>query len=567
MVLPSGARYVGHEPLQYEHILRASPQRLLTDTAQTVLTVAAALLFAVAVLVLLLAVTRAWREGRKSKVIIRIIDDATGNPRASAAALGLTYRLREELLEALPSLVERSKQLVEEIKSDVTNPIHDLIIADIDHNILLDDIASSQRQLAESINTLIPDSARSPVRVITETLLRPQGLLVSGAFQRISDAPGAVGISFNVRLLQVDDIGSRVTLWEDDRAHVSGKEVVERLSNLIRPSSRSLAFELLRCNLLAIRPQRPLRDRLAIWRDDRTQPKREAVVNVIIGMLYQNTARRYGPATVSFYRLSALSLEKVQSLNHYMATYLLASAVAEQGRREKSNSEAVELLLRSSQLFEKALGQLSSGAAGGSARALKEQNGVQLETLSGTGSNGGRQRSPISEGTPRDDSDHQRYKREDLKIRTALDTVWCLLVERSPKESEGAAVRAVRDLEADLTEAREIDTLLEEDPNATTCYALACAFAVAHRVEPLRHFGLDLARCLMEAKRWLVLAWLRDERWWVDGIDDPDLDSLREWAAEAHRRLQEERAVKGGDEPFNAARAHEIVHAVVDNRC
>ncbi len=485
------------------------------SVARTVLSVSAAVLTTAAVAILVWAFFQAWRNSRKARVDISTVADATGDRTTKDTVLGLTHLLREEVLTALPRLADRMKHEIDDAKADPTSPLATLVRDDVAiEKRLVGDIGSSQQELTESITTLAPETARGAVRVITETVLRPRGVRVSGVLQRVNDAPGGVGLSFCVDQLQGAEATRRVTLWEDGDTDTSGKTVVERFYDLMVPASRSLACELLRQHLTArARKRRPgdvLRGRHADLRG------REAVIDFMVGTAYLSAAARYAPATMSFYQQAERALTNTATLDHYRVPYVRAEALAQRARRE-GPEEAVNLLQGSIALLEEARKKL-----------------------------------------PRARLDDPRRTTADLNIRASLAVVRCLLVDRLPDEPwrAKAAASAIADLQ-------EVDTSpLEHSPSlqdSTVLYNLASAFAVASALDPLADHGVDLQRCLRRAKECLLYACLGSEQWWTDGKADPDLRLLQPWMLDARRQV----LATGGEAPLDRDAVCAIVSLAV----
>lgn len=491
------------------------------ELAGTVLSVGGALLVSAAVVILVIGFVRAWRDGRRTKLVVATLEDATCDPATDGAAVGITHRLREEILETLPHLAGRWKDIVEHPPPGATSPIgtmstHGNALAVQ----LVDDIATTQRQLTESIESLAPDSARNALHVVAQTLLHPRGIQVSGALQRTSDAPGGVGMSFTVNELHSRDAARHITIWEDGTSQVAGKALLERIHALVVPASRALACELLRQQLTNTRSERrfPLGLALLIGsrRAVRRAYRREAVVDFVTGLVYQETAHTCLPATVSFYRLSASALERADAgLDYYKAPFLRALSLAELGKREEDDERAASVLTEANRLLDDAHRQLPAA-------------GLPDEVM----------------------------RVEDLKIREAVATNCCVIVERLPDEADRAKQAA-----AVIAELQSVDPSLHED--SSLLYNLACTLAVASRMTELKHHGLVADRCLTHAQRSLLHACLRDDGWWHDATVDVDLASLHPWMPRARRLLADARAARTATAVLNPAARSDVVEEVL----
>ena len=464
----------------------------LREAAEFALTVGGAALSLAAVALLAAAGWRAWKQSRRTDVIIETLADATGDAATAAAALGLTYRLRERVVTQLPKLADHAKRSVERAADDSTSPIRTLMGKDIEgRNALLGDITSSQKDLVESMESMVPQAARGAYRVVANSLLRPKEVRVLGVLQRVSDASGGVGISLTVNHVGAEEAASRITVWEDEDCDISNMTVVERFHALTRPAARAVACELLR-QRLRVRMSERRTHRRRPHRDEKRQAD-EAVVEFLVGGAYQNAAHGSKRATKSFFHLAKLRLQSsAEHLDHFKLSFQLANTLAELGRRQGADREkAIDLLSRSTRLFEEAGTKLP--AAG-------------LHPVAGDA--------------------------EKLRIQTALTMNACLLAELLPDDDPRAKQAAA------LARALgTVDPARYEAPGVF--YNVACALAVAARVEGLARHGSDRERCLEQSRVWLLHAGARNDQWWTQGTEDPDLCMLRDWIPVARRRLWE----------------------------
>ncbi len=491
----------------------------LAEAADFVWSLARVALLAGALIVLAATVVRAWRRSRMTEIVISTLADGTGDPVAGAAALGLTYRLREEVLSALPQLADHAIKTVERAAKDSTSPLQSLALDDIARESLLRDISSSQRELTESMESLVPEKARGAYRVVANTLFQPKEVQVSGVLQRRDDRPGGLGISFTVLHVGSEEAASRITLWEDEPSETATatKALASRFHELVGPASRSLACELLRQRLLG-RPQKPrLRARLAVRKGNRHVRTPNAVVEFLVGAAYQSDAHHNAPATKSFYELAARALAKsLRKLDHYSVSFQLASTLGELARRQGADiDEAITLLRRSTRGFEDATRKL-----------------------------------------PRADLPQSERRAEALKLRAALTLNACLEAELLPDDVERAAKGAAA--AAELMEAKP-----GEYENVAVLYSVACALAVAARVHGFAAHGLDLDACRSHAERWLLHACADRDRWWKKAEADPDLRLLHDWMAPTRRRLQESISGRDGEKPLDSQSIGPLVDGVV----
>ena len=493
----------------------------LSDLVGSAFSVGATVVYATAIVIVPVALVRAWRRSRRTEVVITTLADATGDPAAAGAVVGLTYRLREELLDALPVVADRTKEVVELAQTDPTSPIGTVARNDMDRDHLLRDIKSSRDQLMDSMENLVPEAARGAYRFLATTLVHPNEVDVSGVLQCRNHAPGGLGLSLTVNPVGTDGAASRVTLWEDKESDVSAKSVVERFHDLVTAAARSLACELLRQRMLATTPKPRLRDRLpGIKRHHDptgngagTNPpvKREAVIEFLVGVAYRGGALQSVQAKRTFFQLSERALKKAVGdglespdgyLDHYKVSFERGSVLAELARRQGPDAEeAIRLFSQSTEHFMEADAKLHAA-----------------------------------------DLPPAECQAERLKVRAALNTNACLVAELRPDdvvEARKAAEGAMR--------------LTAEDPQRYSgklgvgaLYNLACSLAVAARVETLAVHGVDGDRCLVHAKLCLLHACARDSRWWDNGKADPDLCMLKEWMPQARRQLVE--ASRGTDD-------------------
>lgn len=487
------------------------PLEQLSDLVGSVFSVGATLVSAGAIVVLPVAVVRAWRRSKRTEVVIATLDDASGDVTTGSAVLGLTYRLREELLAALPRLAERTNEVVERARKDSTSPIGTVVLDDIARADLVKDITSSREELMDSMENLVPEPARGAYRVLTNALVHPNEVQVSGVLQCVNKDPGGLGLSLTVNPVGAEGAASRITLWEDKDSDVSAKSVVERFHDLVSAAARSLACELLRQRMLASTPKPRRRHRLL---GDKAAPavRREAVIEFLVGEAYLSGARRSAQARKTFYELAERALKKAVGdgresrdgyLDHFKVSFQRGNALAELARRQGADAEeAINLFSRSTDLFKDAEQKLS--------------------------------RADLSEAERR---------AERLKVRAALAINACLEAELSPDD----VAKAGKAADAVVALTRVDPRKYSADSGAL--YNLACSLAVAARVEIVARHGVDTDRCLAHAKLCLLHACARKEQWWNDGRVDPDLCLLKEWMPLARRQL-----VEAGRDPHDGRR-------------
>lgn len=467
----------------------------LEDVATFVWSVSGAVLLALSVVILTVAVVQGWRRSRRTEIVISNLADGTGDATAGAAVIGLTYRLREGFLSALPRLGDYARGTVERGKLDSTSPIRSLVLDDIARDSLLRDIATSQQELTESMESLVPEKALGAYRVVAATLFRPNEVHVSGVLQRRHDRLGGLGISFTVHHLGSESAASRITLWEDEPTPdaTTTKSVGQRFHELMPAASSALACELLRQRLLATVHKQTLRQRVAIRRRNRHVRTPDAVVEFLVGSSYESAAHLHAPATKSFYKLAERALVKsVKHLDHYKVSFLLANTLSELARRQGHDADrATSLLWRSSKVFEEARDKLH-----------------------------------------RADLPAPLRRAEAMKVRAALTMNACL-----------AAELLADDVGPGANDVADVAELIKIDPgdyeNADVLYNVACTLAVAARVKTLASQGVDCGACRRQAERWLLHACARNDRWWRRAEADPDLGLLHEWIPAARRRLRE----------------------------
>jgi hypothetical protein len=482
--------------------------------ATTVLSVGGAALVCIAAVVLAVALFRAWRDRRNTVVVVGTLVDAACDPPRDGMAVGVAHRLREGLIETLPQLATEWQKIVEAAHSDPASPIR-MGIKEGDDQLavqLIGDIDASQRQLTESIEALAPDSARTALHVLSQAVLRPRGIRVSGVLQRTTYATGGVGVSFTVGDIQGGDTARYITLWEDDTGGGEGTQadahdVPRRVHALVVPAARALACELLRQQLMTRTADRWTGRRLRHLTGGgrptgesaaKLAKRRDAVIEFATGLVYQGAAHTCTPATVSFYQLSERALAKAAGeLDYFRASFLLGVSLAELGKREEGPEQAASLLEEANR---------SLGAA--------------------------RKKLPRA-GLPEADT-----RAEDLKIRAAIATNRCWIARRLPDEFEQAEKAA----EA-IAELRTVDPALLA--TSGLMYKLACPLAVAAGTVTLAQYGLALAECLTDAKRSLLHAALQNPGWWRDATADVDLSSLHHWMPRARRLLRDQRTGHG----------------------
>ena len=284
----------------------------LADAAESVWSLARVALLAGALGIFAMAVVRTWRRSRRTEIVISTLADGTGDATTAGAVVGLTYRLREGLLSALPQLAEYGRKTVKRAETDSTSPLRALVLDDIARDSLLDDISASQEGLTDSMESLVPEKARAAYRVVASTLLRRKQVHVSGVLQRRHDRLGGLGLSFTVHHVGSDTAASRITVWEDGPSEDAAptKSLPQRFHELVVPASRLLACELLRQRLLATVEKRPWRERVGIRKRARPIAPPDAVVEFLVGNAYQSDAHHNAPATKSFYKLAERALKK-----------------------------------------------------------------------------------------------------------------------------------------------------------------------------------------------------------------------------------------------------------------
>lgn len=489
----------------------------LKGAADLVLSVGGALLLVLATAVFGVAFFRAWRQSRRVQVTIEDLSDATADTTTEGAVLGLTYRLREEVLAALPALADRARRAVAGADSDPSSPIRALMLEDIDRQEVLGDITSSQKDLMQSMESMVPQGARGAYKVVASSLLRPKEVRVLGVLQRRNDASGGLGVSFHVNHVGAEEAASRITLWEDAGRDVSGKMVAERFHALVTPAARALACELLR-QRLRVKMSRRRRHRKARSTDQQRHVDREAVVEFLVGGSYRNAAHGSAPAVTSFYDLAARAFTKSAGrLDHYKLSYQLGNTLAELARRQGADRKrAIELLMESTTLLDQAEMKL-----------------------------------------PRADLEDPKRRAEELKIQAARATNACLLAEFLPDDevkAKSAALLACALTDVDPT-AYDTDSVL---------YNVACALAVAARVAALARHGADKDRCLDRSRLWLLHACARNDRWWEVGEGDSDLCLLSDWMLEARRLLSELSSGSDGLSPPDAEAIRTRVDGVLE---
>jgi hypothetical protein len=482
------------------------------DVATTLLSLLGAVLALAAVGILVPVAVRAWRDRRKAELVVATLEDATSDATTARAATGVTHRLREELLQTLPVLADRWKEMVEQSRTDPASLLAAVVAEGHDPLAvqLVQDIDASRRQLTASIESLAPASARGALQFVTQAMLSPRGVCVSGVLQEINRDPGGVGLSLTVNRLESHGTARLVTIWEDPDAAVRERDVLQRLHDLVGPAARALACELLRQQLAAGPPTARRGVRLPQWgagarraREgaDREARSREAVVDFVTGRVYQDTAHTCAPATVSFYRLSEQALRRAGvELKHHRVAYLRGIALAELGKREPDDQRAVKYLADAETLLRRALGNLP--AAGLS------------------------------------DADQRT---EDLKIRALIATTCCWLARKLPDEvaQARAAVQAITELQqVDVTDA-------SFQGQSGVLYNVACAFGFASALALGEERGAVPDRWLTDAKRSLLHACVQ-KNWWHDAKEDVDFAALHDWLPRAERLLRQEVAKTAG---------------------
>lgn len=505
----------------------------LQEFASLVFTIAGALLFSVALVVLGLASIGAWRRSRKIQVSIPVLVDGTGDPRVAAATAGMTHQLQEKLVTVLPKLARRVQQMAMSARKDPTGPLALLFQdSEMDQRLLdlrMKSIEASQSELIESVQSIMPSTARAPFLVIATSLLRPKEIRIAGVLQERSRTTGGIGISFDVSRVDGVDADNKVTVWEDRRSpevtspgvvedQPAAADLVERFYDLIDAAARVVACELLRQQLVSsiehrstrvlvrrvLSHARGLAHRRPASRAT-TKAVELALVDVLIAQVYNAVAHGSRRGMTSCYRLAEKALTKAQSrVHHHKVLYDLAGTKAELARRERDRDDQATLLVESTKLFAQAEAQIRSAGA-------DEQEKLRGQSL--------------------------RIKSKSCINRSLLATMF--------PEDEQKAERAVA----------EATTLLAVRPSdyaddTAAQYNLACALAVAAGSDTLAAHGLDQAGCLLAAKRAYLHACAADSDWWADGPLDQDLRLLHRWIPRAHRcmleRTEDEESDPGG---------------------
>lgn len=487
----------------------------LTEVADSIWSLGRAGLVGGILVLLAVAVLQAWRRCRRTEIVIQPLADGTGDATAGTVVIGLTYRLREGVVSALPQLGKHVRRVVKGAQDDSTSPIRHLVVDDPARDSLVDDVDRSRRELLQSMEDVLPEKARGAYRVVATAFFQPREVHVSGVLQRRHDGFGGLGISFTVQHSGSKQETRRLTLWEDDQPKTARGEttVAQRFHDLVVPASAALACELQRQRLLVNVQEHRLRQRLAFRKGNRHVTTLPAVVEFLVGTSYASAAPFHSPATKSFYQLGDRALKRaVKDLDHYKVPFQRGHALGELARQGSDLDEGTRLLGKSTELFREAREKL-----------------------------------------PRADLPEALRRAEELKLQAALTRNACLLAEWHTDEVQyGLRVAA---------EAAELMRLAPADyEHPDALYNVACALAVAARVATGAGPGFDREACRRHAEGWLLHACARNQQWWRQAEVDPDLGLLRPWLPAARRRLQEAIAARSADTPLDGS----AVAALID---
>jgi hypothetical protein len=260
-----------------------------------------------------------------------------------------------------------------------------------------------------------------------------------------------------------------------------------------------------------------LRKWVAIRKRSRHVMTPDAVVEFLVGNSYQSAAHLNAPATKSFYELAERAfMNSVRQLDHYKVSFQLANTLGELARRQGADvDKAITLLGLSTRHFEEAREKL-----------------------------------------PRADLPEAQSRAEVLRLEAALTINACLAAELLTDNvgySVKGAAGAAKLMEADPGEYEDADAL----------YSVACTLAVAARVKSLAAHRFDLDACRSQARRWLLYACARNDRWWTDGEADPDLDLLHDWMPPARRRLRESMSARDHEKPLDSHSIAALIDGVL----
>jgi hypothetical protein len=109
-----------------------------------------------------------------------------------------------------------------------------------------------------------------------------------------------------------------------------------------------------------------------------------------------------------------------------------------------------------------------------------------------------------------------------MRIQASLYTNYCLQAEWDP-DDEQAVVTARSHIEKLMANHSTVQI------GHLCLYSLACTYAVASRIPALAADGFDQTECARLAKQAFMRAALIHNQWWIEGREDPDLQSLHIW--------------------------------------
>lgn len=246
----------------------------------------------VLVLVLgVLAVLRvAWlavRAGRRRQLVVQALTNLTGHPKLDADAAGLTQTIRDALLTELRSVHGRAQFLlhrakIEPGKGELAPP--------------RSEIEGSLKELSESVTSVAPDRIGPFARLLSDLVLRPAGTRIRGSLVRYGEN-NRLGAGFEVVDLRGELRPATFSLWAQVNSLTETSVLEDRARMLARVSTRALAIELLRLDLLR-------RQRRRAWRG----AKDTGVVSRFVGLIYQASALTFRDYQSQLYALSVEAL-------------------------------------------------------------------------------------------------------------------------------------------------------------------------------------------------------------------------------------------------------------------
>ena len=250
------------------------------------------LLLVLGVLAVLRVAWLAVRAGRRRQLVVQALTNLTGHQKLDADAAGLTQTIRDALLGELRSVHDRARFLLRRAKiepgeGELAPP--------------RSEIETSLRELSASVTAVASGRIQPVARLLSDLVLRPAGTRIQGSLLRYGER-NRLGAGFEVVDLRGELRPATFSLWAQDNSLTETSVLETRAEALAHVSTRALAIELLRLDLLR-------RQRRRAWRGARDT----GVVSRFVGLIYQASALSFPDYRSQLYALSRDALKDAAS--------------------------------------------------------------------------------------------------------------------------------------------------------------------------------------------------------------------------------------------------------------